>query len=444
MLQTVHSYIEKHQLLQFSGAPVLVGLSGGADSVTLLLVLVRLGYPCIAAHCNFHLRGDESLRDEKFSHQLASRLTIPFLKVDFDTRQYASDHHLSIEMAARELRYNWFEEQRQIYGAQAIAVAHHRDDSVETVLMNLVRGTGLRGLTGIHPKNGYIVRPLLCVSRKDIEVWLAQEKQDFVSDSTNCSLEYTRNFIRMRVLPDLDILNPSIRKTIARTAEHLASAEAIYNYVIEEVRKRAWHNNRLDISVLEQYPSPETLLYELLRPYGFSRSVCSDLFQALRTEPGRWFVSDQWRLVTARGYLQLSPRNQTVKTEKTYTIPLGISRINFPISLSFRLIKDYDSETFVFEKDRSIVYLDSGKLKYPLVLRHWQTGDWFIPFGMNGRKKVSDYFTDRKYNCLQKEETWILTCGEEIVWIVNERADNRFRVSQNTKCVLMIKFQAER
>ena len=197
MLHTIRTYIEKHRLLRDDGSPILVGLSGGADSVALLSVLVRLGYPCIAAHCNFHLRGEESMRDEAFAWQFAEKLSIPFLKIDFDTRKYASGHHVSIEMAARDLRYAWFEEQRKREGAQAIAVAHHRDDSVETVVMNLVRGSGLRGLTGIRPKNGYVVRPLLCVSRKEIEAWLAKEGLAFVSDSTNFSTEYTRNFIRM-------------------------------------------------------------------------------------------------------------------------------------------------------------------------------------------------------------------------------------------------------
>ena len=173
MLHTIRTYIEKHRLLRDDGSPILVGLSGGADSVALLSVLVRLGYPCIAAHCNFHLRGEESMRDEAFARQFAEKLSIPFLKIDFDTRKYASEHHISIEMAARDLRYAWFEEQRKREGAQAIAVAHHRDDSVETVVMNLVRGSGLRGLTGIRPKNGYVVRPLLCVSREEIEAWLS-------------------------------------------------------------------------------------------------------------------------------------------------------------------------------------------------------------------------------------------------------------------------------
>ena len=210
MRDVVRAYIEKYRLLT-ENRPVLVGVSGGADSIALLTILVESGYSCIAAHCNFHLRGDESLRDEQFVREYARKLDVPFLMTDFDTRKYAASRRLSIEMAARELRYDWFEEQRVATGAQAIAVAHHRDDSVETLLMNLVRGTGIRGMSGIRPKNGFVVRPLLAVSREDILEWLARRGLRYVTDSTNLSDAYTRNFIRLRVLPLLKEINPSVK-----------------------------------------------------------------------------------------------------------------------------------------------------------------------------------------------------------------------------------------
>lgn len=216
MRDVVRAYIEKYRLLT-ENRPVLVGVSGGADSIALLTLLVESGYSCIAAHCNFHLRGDESLRDEQFVREYARKLDVPFLMTDFDTRKYATSRRLSIEMAARELRYDWFEEQRVATGAQAIAVAHHRDDSVETLLMNLVRGTGIRGMSGIRPKNGFVVRPLLAVSREDILEWLARRGLRYVTDSTNLSDAYTRNFIRLRVLPLLKEINPSVKNSIART-----------------------------------------------------------------------------------------------------------------------------------------------------------------------------------------------------------------------------------
>jgi tRNA(Ile)-lysidine synthase len=237
MIHTIRLYIEKYRLLS-EDRPVLVGLSGGADSVALLGVLVRLGYPCIALHCNFHLRGEESDRDEAFACEFAESLEVPFHKIDFDTISYAGEKHLSIEMAARELRYAWFEEMRERLGGQAIAVAHHRDDNVETVLMNLIRGTGIRGMSGIRPRNGFIVRPLLCVSREDILAWLVDQGYAYMVDSTNLSDAYTRNFIRLNVLPLLEEINPSARNTIARSAEHLSEPSQPYGLPASQSAQR--------------------------------------------------------------------------------------------------------------------------------------------------------------------------------------------------------------
>ena len=234
MRDVVRAYIDKYQLLT-AGKPVLVGVSGGADSIALLTVLVELGYSCIVGHCNFHLRGEESMRDEHFTETYARKLGLPFVKVDFNTRDYAAEHHLSVEMAARELRYAWFEEMRCVHDAQAIAVAHHRDDNVETVLMNLIRGSGIRGMSGIRPKNGFVIRPLLPVTRQEILQWLAERQLEYVTDSTNLSAAYTRNFIRLRVLPLLETINPSVRTAINRTAEHLAETESLFAYVIAGV-----------------------------------------------------------------------------------------------------------------------------------------------------------------------------------------------------------------
>ncbi|MDR0758255.1 MAG: tRNA lysidine(34) synthetase TilS, partial [Tannerella sp.] len=221
MTRAFRKYIEKHNLLKLTDT-VVVGVSGGADSVALLHLLARADYTCVVAHCNFHLRGDESDGDAHFTMQTAGALHFPFHKIDFDTQNHATRNRISIEMAARELRYRWFEQLRAEQHAQAIAVAHHRDDSVETVIHNIVRGTGIRGLTGIHPKNGYIIRPLLPFGRDEILAWLSENQIEYRTDSSNFSDEYTRNFIRMHVLPLLEKLNPSVREAIARTAAHLS------------------------------------------------------------------------------------------------------------------------------------------------------------------------------------------------------------------------------
>lgn len=436
MRDSVRAYIEKYQLLTVN-RPVLVGVSGGADSIALLTVLVELGYSCIAAHCNFHLRGDESMRDEKFAEGYARELNIPFQKTDFDTQDYASVHRLSIEMAARELRYNWFEEQRMATGAQAVAVAHHRDDSVETLLMNLVRGTGIRGMSGIRPKNGCVVRPLLAVSREEILDWLAKRNLGYVTDSTNLSDAYTRNFIRLRILPLLEELNPSVKEAIARTSGHLASAEVVYLHVVEEARKVVIESgDRLSIKALMRYPSPDAILYELLKTFHFTRPVAEDIYLSLTKESGKIFFSSTHRLIKDRDYLLLSP---LVKEEAVeYTLAGDEPIWNGPVKLSFE--KVVIKEDFHIRKDKQIAYFDYDKLTFPLKLRTWRKGDWFIPFGMRGRKKLSDYFSDRKFSQLEKEQTWLLCSGDAVIWVVGERPDNRFCLDKTTKSVLVVNF----
>lgn len=436
MRDTVRAYIEKYQLLEES-CPVLVGLSGGADSIALLTLLAKLGYSCIAAHCNFHLRGEESMRDERFAEEYAKTLQVPFLKTDFDTEQYAAANHLSIEMAARELRYNWFEEKRSETGAQAIAVAHHRDDSVETVLMNLVRGTGIRGMSGIRPKNGYVVRPLLCVTRKEITAWLDAGNISYVTDSTNLSDAYTRNFIRLRILPLLEEINPSVRTAIARTADHLSAAEAVYMHVVEQAKAEVLdEGNRISIPALMHYSSPDAILYELLKAYNFSRTVSEDIYAALEGEPGKLFFSPTHRLVKDRDYLLLS--SIETKPEQTYVLSGNEEKWVGPVELSFNRV--VISENFHIRKDKNIAYFDYDKLAFPLTLRTWKDGDWFIPFGMKGRKKLSDYFSDRKFSRFEKERVWLLCSGNDIIWIVGERLDNRYSIGSATKCALIVNF----
>ncbi|MDR1344316.1 MAG: tRNA lysidine(34) synthetase TilS [Tannerellaceae bacterium] len=438
MLSIVSDYIRKYNLLSGERS-VVVGLSGGADSVALLTILTRLDYRCIAAHCNFHLRDEESDRDAAFAEDFANILNIPFLKTDFDTRRYASRMHISVEMAARELRYHWFEELRRQSDAQAIAVAHHRDDSVETLLMNLVRGAGIRGLKGISPKNGYIVRPLLAAGRDEIRTWIDDEHIPYVDDSSNFSDVYVRNFIRLRILPLLEDINPSVKKAIARTSGHLSAAETIYQSVVEKAKTVVMKgDNHISISELLQFPSPETILYELLVPFHFTPTVTGNIFAALDKESGKVFYSPTHRLIKDRNALLISPLKEA--NTRSYTIDNEEGVWCGPITLTCS--KTVAGKSFRPPKDKSSASLDYGKLKFPLILRTWQSGDWFIPFGMKSRKKLSDYFTGRKYSLIDKEQTWLLCSEGDIVWIVGERIDDRFSVSETTKSVLSVIFSA--
>ena len=435
MKEQIQQYIIQHQLLS-GEKPVVVGISGGADSVALLHILVSLGYKCIAAHCNFNLRGDESFRDEQFTIDFTKRLQIPLCKISFETNKYAQENRLSVEMAARELRYRWFEELLNTYDADAVAVAHHRDDSVETLLINLTRGSGLTGLTGIKPKNGNVVRPLLCVSREDIYAYIENNGLEYVTDSSNSSDIYTRNFIRLKVIPLLEEINPSVKASLARTANHLYDASLIYNHSIEEARRVIIQNNRLSISALLSFPAPATILYEMLKPYGFSRTVCESIFTVLDKDSGKIFYSSTHRLLKDRSDLLIDVLSG--EDNRAYLINLEDDNVDLPVELKPEIV--VIKEDYQIEKDRKFAYFDFDKLSFPLVLRHWQEGDWFVPFGMKGKKKISDYFSDKKFSLFDKEKTWLLCSGQDVIWIVGERTDNRYRIEKTTKKVLKLKF----
>ena len=435
MKEQIQQYIIQHQLLS-GEKPVVVGISGGADSVALLHILVSLGYKCIAAHCNFNLRGDESFRDEQFTIDFTKRLQVPLCKISFETNKYAQENRLSVEMAARELRYRWFEELLNTYDADAVAVAHHRDDSVETLLINLTRGSGLTGLTGIKPKNGNVVRPLLCVSREDIYAYIENNGLEYVTDSSNSSDIYTRNFIRLKVIPLLEEINPSVKASLARTANHLYDASLIYNHSIEEARRVIIQNNRLSISALLSFPAPATILYEMLKPYGFSRTVCESIFTVLDKDSGKIFYSPTHRLHKDRSDLLIDVLSG--EDNRAYLINLEDDNVDLPVELKPEIV--VIKEDYQIEKDKKFAYFDFDKLSFPLVLRHWQEGDWFVPFGMKGKKKISDYFSDKKFSLFDKEKTWLLCSGQDVIWIVGERTDNRYRIEKTTKRVLKLKF----
>ena len=421
-IKKIAQYIDQEKLFTREDK-ILVTLSGGADSVALLRLLLAMGYTCEAAHCNFHLRGDESVRDEMFVRELCLQLEVPLHVQHFQTTEEAEKRHISIEMAARELRYAWFEQLRLQQGANVIAVAHHKDDSVETLLLNLIRGTGINGLLGIRPKNGNIVRPLLCLDRKEITEYLQEIGQSYVTDSTNLQDEYTRNKIRLNLLPLMQEINPSVKESLLRTAEHLNDAALLYKKGIEEGIQRVRTAKGIHIGTLIHEPAPKTLLFEILYPLGFNATQVEDICRALEGQPGKVFTSGHWRVVKDREYLLIETCQQA--TQPTLTMEEHI------------LTPD-----FIIPRDKTVACFDADKLMLPLSLRLWQKGDYFIPFGMKGRRKISDYMTDRKFSLLRKEQQWVLCCGNDIIWLVGERTDNRFRIDENTRKALIIKVTA--
>lgn len=450
-VSTVKDFIRSRKLLVGSGR-YLVALSGGADSVALLLLLSQLHYRVEAVHCNFHLRGEESDRDERFCRQLCDNHHIPFHLIHFDTHAYAELHKVSIEMAARELRYRYFEQLRQDIGADDICVAHHRDDQVETVLINLVRGTGLHGLTGIAPRRGNIVRPLLCVGRADIEAWLRGLGQDFVTDSTNLVDNVTRNKFRLNIIPQLRSINPSVSESIAATASRLAEAERVFDQALAEGRKRVVEKQsvvtsseadfipfRISIDRLLQEPSPEYLLFSILQPVGFTSAQVESVFTGLLSETGREWHTTTAQMLLDRGFLLVEPLERQVS--RSMRIPEeGLYVISPRERLRIRVVPC--DEHFQIVRDKRVACLDADLVNFSLSVRRVETGDRFIPFGMKGSKLVSDYLTDRKFSLFDKRRQRVVTDADgKIVWLLAERPDNRFRITDDTRKCLIISLE---
>ena len=441
MWSKVERYIEKHKLLK-TNELYIVALSGGADSVALLLLLKEHGFNVHAAHCNFHLRGDESDRDEAFCVELCQGLGVELHRAHFDTREYAELHKVSIEMAARELRYKWFEQLRQDIGAAGICVAHHRDDSVETVVLNLVRGTGLRGLTGIQPRSELVMtcgqnpqeqtklvvlRPLLCVSRAEIEAFLAEKGQKYVTDSTNLEADVQRNVVRLEVLPLLQKLNPAVAENIQRTAENLAEAQLVLNVAIASINS----SNILNLSDLEKYGSSEYLAFEWLKKYGFNGD---QVRQILDAETGKIVSSTMgYDVLKDRGRLIVEPALEPFKPmripeEGTYVLD---EKTRFSVC----------KKPVYVSKEPHIATLDAAKVQFPLTIRRVEDGDWMQPYGMKGKKLLSDMMTDLKMTVFEKRRQLVLVDAQGIiVWTVGLRTGQRAAVSGTTDSVLEVKF----
>ena len=422
MWSKVSAYINKHKLLNVNDL-YIVALSGGADSVALLLLLKEGGFNVHAAHCNFLLRGSESDRDEAFCVDLCRQLGVELHRAHFATREYAEAHKVSVEMAARELRYNWFEQLRKDIGAVGICVAHHRDDSVETVLLNMIRGTGLRGLTGIQPRNGYVLRPLLCVSRDEIELFLAKRGQQYVTDSTNLETDVMRNKVRLQVLPLLRTLNPAVSDNIQRMVENVAKAQIVLDSLLDNFKK----HNTLELSELEKYGSSEYVIYEWLKNYGFNGTQARQILEA---ETGKIVSSSQ-------GYDVLKDRERliierTLKPFNPMRIPEeGMYVLDEKMRLSLRKCAAYVS------KKPFVATFDAQKVVFPLTVRRVEEGDWMIPFGMRGRKLLSDLMTDRKMTVFEKRRQLVVVDAQDvIVWAVGLRIADSVAVTETAQSVL--------
>ncbi len=437
MLQRFIHYIQENQLFNQNDT-ILVGVSGGIDSVVLLDLLEKGGFSMAIAHCNFRLRNTESDADEELVTDLARKYDAPLFKTAFDTAEYARENKISVEMAARDLRYQWFETIRSTHHFDWIAVAHHRDDQLETFFLNLARGTGLTGLTGMHPVNGKIVRPLLFASRAEIEHYRRKNFLDFREDKSNQDLDYQRNKIRHTLLPVMETLNPSFREGLIRTMGYLDDVSKIFNDAVgqawERVAVRKGSDYLISISELKLLNPLPTYLFEFLKSYGFNSDVVIDILSALDGISGKQFISQTHRVVHNRDSLILAPLLS--ENRKLFYLEEEMKELLNPVHLKIDVSSRQSS--FKIPDAREVACIDRDKVQFPLLVRKWQQGDYFRPLGMEGFKKISDFFIDQKFSLPKKEKVWIVANGEQVVWIVGHRLDDRYKITPQTKTILRI------
>jgi len=413
---------------------LLLATSGGIDSMVMVDLFHKLHYKIAIAHCNFQLRNAESFEDEKFVVDYAHKHNIPIYTTKFDTQAFANDYKLSIQLAARELRYHWFDELLEDENYDYILTAHHTDDNLETFLINLSRGTGLEGLTGIPEQNDQVIRPLLHFSRIEIEAYAQDNKIEWREDSSNASDKYLRNKIRHDLVPLFKALNPNFLSSFQKTQSYLQESKVMADdaaiMVYQQVASEHEEEIHFDLKKLKQLANYTSYLYQWLRVFGFT--AWDDIYALTDGQSGKQVFSPEYRLLKNRHFLIVAPIVDEEETTE-FTIEKNQNEVNFPLKLSFCKVADIGNIS------NSVIFVDEEKLQFPLTLRKWRTGDFFQPIGMQGQsKKLSKFFKDEKLSLIEKENTWLLCTDDKIVWVVGFRQDERFKAAHNTKKILKI------
>ena len=421
-----------------TSSPILVGVSGGADSIVLAHLLCKFGFKIGIGHCHFNLRGDDANADQEFSKQFAKTLNVPFFTVKFDTKTYAETRKISIQMAARNLRYFWFEKICKENGYHHIAVGTHLTDNIETFLFNAVRGTGLTGLKGIKPINNRIIRPLLNVPKEEIYAYAKLEKLTWQEDLSNQSIKYYRNKIRHQILPVLKEINPNFEQTFQRNFKRLSRTDSFINTQIETIWNR-WVTNDdkgicLKIADIQSEDFADVVLLSKLEPLGFNPTQIADLLQAIKSQPGSIISSKDYHIYVDREKIFIQ-KKRFFSVPNEYLITEFMGEITLPIPLRFT---DLHSKNLTFSGKKTIAYFDFDKLQFPLKLRKWKDGDRLKPFGMKGKKKVSDLLIDAKIPNHLKQDIWVIESNDEICWVVGLRSSETHRVAPNTSRVFVV------
>lgn len=438
MWEKLLSFSKQNELFQKSDS-ILLAVSGGVDSVVMTDLFVRGGISAAILHCNFQLRGNESELDEAFVRSLADSYNIPIFVQRFDTEIHANENGISVQMAARELRYKWFDEMRDYLQYDHIATAHNKNDAVETFFINLGRGTGIKGITGIPVKNNHYIRPLLFLSRKDIYSYARVKGLAYREDSSNASKKYQRNKIRHDIIPAFEELNPSFVDTMEDNIHRFSDIASIYKSHINSVRKQLFskqnHNLVISISDIKKLSPIKTWLYELFHPFNFTKDQCSSIAKILDAPSGKVFISTTHKLYKDRDAFYIVENNDNTNFERYY-IDSTEKNFQLPFAAEMEILETFRNEDI---NNNKIAFLDMDTLHFPLTVRKWMHGDYFYPLGMDHIKKVSDFFIDNKIPVPVKKNTWILASGKNIVWIIGLRIDNRYKVTDHTKKVLKLK-----
>ena len=440
MVEQFLKFIHEENLFG-SSERILLAVSGGADSMLMLHLFAKSGFAVAVAHCNFGLRGDESNEEEQFVADYCDQHHLACYIEHFNTSEFALQEGISIEMAARDLRYEWFNRLLDQYGYDYLATAHHQDDVIETFLINLSRGSGIKGLSGIQPKSKRIIRPMLFTNRAEILNYCHLMAIDYRTDSSNLETVYKRNLIRQQILPLLEKVNPAFRKNALKTIGTLHQTGQLFQQRMSEIKASVYSEDdqgaMIHIERLLNHSPLRTILFELIRPFGFKSEQIHDIMDSLGRESGRKFFSEDYRLVKDREYLIISPTRDNQNT--TFYIEEDCHQISFPIRLTIEKMER--TPEFRFSTQPTVVDLDLDQLIFPLFLRHWHEGEYFQPLGMTGLKKLSDFFVDEKYSIPEKENAWILASGNQLVWIVGKRIDDRFKITPQTKKIFRIRLK---
>lgn len=443
MLKEFMDHISQNRLF-YPTDKILLAVSGGADSVVMAHLFYRAGFSFAIAHCNFQLRGAESDGDELFCRDLAVCLGVRFFSQTFHTQEKATEKGISVQMAARELRYNWFSGLKDQHGFRFIATAHHQDDQVETILINIARGTGIDGLKGIPVVANTIIRPLWWFTATHIRQFARQEGIVYREDSSNLESKYIRNKIRHHIVPLFKEINPSFSETVVKLSRVAGKMSDTFHVLLDEVFKKHIQDDGkqifIHIGALTRYSSPELIIYELLKKFNFTASIAQQIADALTQQPGKVFYSPTHQCVKDRRYLIVAPINDDATNKKQFDLVSPSASLLLPNgTIVLEELSEILSEGI--SHDASVAFLDKEKVSFPLLLRHPRPGDFFIPFGMSGKKKISDYLTDKKIPVHEKEKVWLLCNKDDIIWVVGFRPDNRYRVSDKTRTILKVKFQ---